>query len=175
MKGLGKKFILPAALCSVLAVACVEGLAIAGVESWTTSGQGADPIEGLWSSQVSLTNCSTGVVTRSFTALNLFEHGGTVLDTDNQPPTSHGPGFGVWASGGDLQYVSAFAFYRYNPDGSFAGTQEISRTITLSPDKKGFTSKISAALRDSTGTVIGTSCGTETASRPTPPPAPPLP
>ena len=163
MKAAFLKTIVPTVLSAVIATALTQACSVGSslVSAQTT--EAADPIEGLWSSQVTVTNCQTGATMRSFAALNLFARGGTVIDTDSQPPTGHGPGFGVWTNSGGSQYTSSFQFYRFNTDGSLAGSQQITRTITLSGQT--FTSKLNVSILDVNGNSIGTACGTETATK----------
>jgi hypothetical protein len=159
------KSILPTVLSAVIATAFTQACSVGSslVSAQTT--ETADPIEGLWSSQVTVTNCQTGAVMRSFAALNLFARGGTVIDTDSQPPTGHGPGFGVWTDKGAAQYTSSFQFYRFNTDGSLAGSQQIARTITLAAGGQSFTSDLNVSILDTNGNSIGSACGTETATK----------
>jgi hypothetical protein len=124
----------------------------------------ADPIVGPWSSQVTITDCH-GTTTRQFQALNLFQEGGTLTDTDSQPPSSHGPALGSWASQGGGMYSSLFEFYRFNADGTLAGSNRVQRTATLGAGSNSFTSTITVSVLDPTGTTLMSACGTETATR----------
>ncbi len=148
---------LPVALAVILAQACTS--------STSAQNDNSDPIEGLWNSQVTITDCQTGAVTRQFRAMNLFIRGGTLTDTDVQPPTAHGPAFGTWQSSKAAQYTSMFQLFRYNPDGSFAGANKVTRTITLSGDGKSFSSTIAVDVEDPTGATLSSACGTENATR----------
>lgn len=159
------KTVLPTVLSAVIATAFTQACSVGNSRVSAQTTEAVDPIEGLWSSQVTVTNCQTGAVMRSFAALNLFARGGTVVDTDSQPPTGHGPGFGVWTNSGSAQYTSSFQFYRFNTDGSLAGSQEIARTITLAVDGKTFTSKFNVSILDVNGNSTGSACGTETATK----------
>ena len=50
---------------------------------------------GVFDTHLTLTNCH-GVVIRTLEALQMFNQGGTLASTDNQPPSSRGAGFGTW-------------------------------------------------------------------------------
>lgn len=149
---------LPVAIAVIVSQACTSSTS-------AQSDANKDPIEGLWNSQVMLSDCQTGAVTRQFVAMNLFIRGGTLTDTDVQPPATHGPGFGTWQSSGTMLYTSMFRFFRYNADGSFAGTNKVTRTITLSADANAFTSTITVDVEDPAGASVASACGTETATR----------
>jgi|SRR5271163_2030883 len=159
------KTVLPTVLSAVIATALIQACSMGSSQVSAQAADVADPIEGVWSSQVTITNCSTGATLRSFTALNLFARGGTMEDTDSQPPTGHGPGLGVWTDSGSSQYASSFQFFRFNTDGSLAGSQQIARTITLATDAQSFTSKINVTVLDASGNTTATACGTETAMK----------
>lgn len=147
-----------AVVLALLAQACTSSTS-------AQSSDAMDPIEGLWNSQVTVTNCQTGAVMRQFQAMNLFIHGGTVTDTDVQPPSTHGPAFGTWQASGGAQYTSVFQLYRYNPDGSFAGANKVTRSITLGVDGNSFNSTLAIDVEDPTGATLSSTCGTETATR----------
>jgi hypothetical protein len=149
---------LPAAVAVIVMQACTDSTSAQSTEA-------KDPIEGVWVSQVTITNCQTGATMRQFAALNMFNHGGTLADTDTQPPTSHGPAFGTWQNSSGPQYTSGFQLFRFNADGSFAGTNKVTRTITLGPGGNTFTSMLSITVEDPTGSTASTACGTETATR----------
>lgn len=132
-------------------------------DGWNRGGR-REGIEGVWISQVTITDCH-GTTLRAFTALNAFHAGGTLSDTDNQPPASHGPGFGTWRNEGGGKVSSAFQFFRFNSDGTFAGSNSVQREITLDADDDAFTSTITVAVLNPAGVQVGSSCGSETAER----------
>ena len=135
-----------------------------GREGGWNPGDRRHAIEGAWSSEVTITNCQ-GTTERQFQALNLFQAGGTLTDTDNQPPTTHGPAIGTWRHHGGATFSSVFQFYRFNSDGSFAGSNRVERTITMGADRNSFTSTIDVSVLDPMGTQVGAACGSETAAR----------
>jgi hypothetical protein len=155
--------VIPTLLSTLVATLLIQACSTAstGVAAQTAAN---DPIEGLWSSQVTVTNCTSGATLRSFSALNLFIHGGTLTDTDSQIPTGHGPGFGTWKSTSTGSYASTIQFFRFNSDGSLAGSQTIARTITLNSAGSSFTSTLNVQVLDPTGAVLSTACGTETST-----------
>lgn len=149
---------LPALLAVIVSQACTDSTS-------AQSNETKDPIEGVWNSQVTITNCQTGAIMRQFAALNMFIHGGTLADTDTQPPATHGPAFGTWQNASGPQYASTFRLFRFNADGSFAGANTVARTITLSAGGAAFTSSLSITVEDPTGATLSTACGSENATR----------
>jgi hypothetical protein len=144
------------------ALARVQALGHEGA-AWNRFGR-REGIEGVWLSQVTITDCH-GTTQRAFTALNMFQAGGTLTDTDNQPPASHGPAFGTWWSRGGGNFGSVFQFFRFNADGTFAGSNYVTREISLDADDDAFTSTITVAVLSPAGVQVGTACGSETAER----------
>lgn len=124
----------------------------------------AAPLQGVWDSEVTLTDCN-GFTLVVFRAYEMFHQGGTLTSTDNTPPTLHGPGFGTWQHAGVRKYTSPFQFFNFNADGSFAGTQKIDRQIQLSPDGTSYTSTVTFESFDPDGNLIFSGCGTEVATR----------
>jgi hypothetical protein len=124
-------------------------------------------IEGVWNSQVTIRDCTTGQGLKLFRGLGMFIRGGSLLQTNNTPnaPTTSGPSFGKWEHAGGQNYKATFQFFRFNPDGSFAGTQKVTRAIRLSADANQFTSNISFQVFDANDRLLQSGCGTETATR----------
>ena len=119
---------------------------------------------GVFDTHLTLTNCQ-GVVVRTLEALQMFNQGGTLASTDNQPPSSRGPGFGTWENLGGGSYSAPFEFFSFNADGTFAGTVKIARDIQLAKDANSYTSVVSVEIVNPNGSVIATLCGTEVATR----------
>jgi hypothetical protein len=121
-------------------------------------------LQGVWDSQVTLTDCN-GFTLAEFRAFEMFHQGGTLTSTDNTPPTLHGPGFGTWQHVGVGKYTAPFQFFNFNADGTFAGTQKIDREIQLAADGNSYTSTVTFASYDPDGNQIFSGCGSEVATR----------
>ena len=127
----------------------------------------AKRIEGAWESQVNVVDPQTGATVATFRGLTLFIAGGALTATNNTPhaPALAGPSVGRWEYLGHKNYAASFRFFRFNPDGSFAGSQRVTRAITLTAGAQGFTGVISFQTLDANDNVIQTGAGTETAVR----------
>src|SRR5262249_40101371 len=124
----------------------------------------SDPVEGVWDNAVTLKDCSTGATPGTALGTAVYHRGGTITDTAAAPPTSRGPGFGKWektASG----YLARIRAFRYNADGTLAGSSKLTRTFTLSSDGNSQTSSNTLELLDPTGAVVATRCSSETSQR----------
>ncbi len=129
--------------------------------------QRAKKIEGVWDVRVTRRDCQTGAPSPMppNRVMNMFIRGGTLLETSRGVPTSRGPGLGTWQHLGGRSYSAVFRFFRFNTDGSAAGSRKVTRTIELSRDANEFTATASDELLDANDNLIQTGCATETATR----------
>ena len=124
-----------------------------------------DPIEGFWQSSVTLTDCGSGAQLGGFRGLTIFNQGGTANADNNQPAQTKGTAMGTWEKAADGTYVVKLRFWRYLPDGTPAGQQRLTRTITLAADGKSLTSTITTQALDIGDNVVQSACGAETGAR----------
>ncbi len=124
-----------------------------------------DPIEGFWQSNVSLTDCNSGAAIGGFRGLSTFQQGGTASADNNQPSATKGTAMGTWKKTAAGTYVVDLRFWRYAADGTPAGQQRLTRTITLGADGKSLTSTIQTQALDTSDNVVKAACGTETGAR----------
>ena len=127
---------------------------------------GGDPIEGVWEAVVTVRDCASGAVVRTFKGINKFERGGTMAAVNNQPPALNGPAMGVWRRGaGAGAYTAQFRFFRFNADGTPAGSQKVNFTITLDAAGNAGTGTIAAQVLDLNDAVVGNICAAATSTR----------
>ena len=124
-----------------------------------------DPIEGIWEITGTVRNCATNSTIATFRAADVMHRGGTLTDTNAGPPTARGPGFGVWSRNADGTYSVKIRYYRYNTDGSLAGSNVLTSTRTLSSDASAYSGETRNETRDASGAVLGTACVTEAGTR----------
>ena len=151
---------LPMLLAALLIQACGGGS-----NAIAQSASDADPIEGVWESTVTIRDCATAAPLRAFKGLSVLHRGGTASATNSNPPVGSGPAFGTWrATATPATYSATFRLFRF--DGSFAGAQNLTRTLKLEADRNTLTGTISAELLDPSNNVVGAPiCGVETAVR----------
>jgi hypothetical protein len=152
------QFALFALLPSLALTALIQ--ACGGSDSAMAQTSAGDRIEGTWESQVTIQDCTSGATLRTFAGMQTFHRGGTVSDTNNAPTATRGPGQGAWALASNGTYTDNFRFYRYNPDGSLAGSQRVQQIITMGADNNANTGTISAEVLDTAGVVLQRVCGT---------------
>ena len=124
-----------------------------------------NPIEGVWESAITIKDCTSGAVLRTFKGESLFHHGGSLSADNSLPVPSRGAAVGNWKQGSGANYAANFRFLRFNPDGSLAGSQRVSRTLALSTDLNALTGTLTGQVLDTSETVIAPICGSETAVR----------
>jgi hypothetical protein len=122
---------------------------------------GSWALVGTWSVQVVLVNCQTGeeIPGVTFPALNTFLLGGSMLSDPAANPALTRTGHGVWAQADRRRYTNTVVLFRFNPDGSYAGTQTVRRHITVSRDAQEFTARDAITTATPGGTVVDTRCG----------------
>jgi len=125
----------------------------------------ADPMEGVWEAVVTQRDCTSNAAIANFRAAEVMHRGGTLTDTNAGAPSSRGPGFGVWSKNADGTYAVKFRFYRYNADGSLAGSNVLTATRTLSADANAYNGVTRNEVRDATGAVLQTVCVSDVGTR----------
>src|SRR5215813_13009399 len=145
---------------AISGVAVAIALTVAGVPVFA---QDAQTLEGAWRVTVTIRNCQTGMPIRTVLALNTFVPGGSMFETANGLLRS--PSHGTWQKITDHDYTATFMFFTFNPDGSWLGSNKITRTIMLSEDHQMFTAAASVEVFDASGKLIATGCATEAAQR----------
>jgi hypothetical protein len=123
-------------------------------------------IVGSWNVQVKIRDCQTGAVLGTFPAMITYNEGGTLLEAANNPDSFYRtPGQGVWKHQNGRTYSSAFHFFRFNADGTPAGTALIRRRSELNRSGNSFTSTSTFEFFDPAGNSFVSGCATETATR----------
>ena len=123
------------------------------------------PLEGSWSSVVTLRVCATGAEIRSFPAMSTFMRGGTTQEFGVGNGLLRGPGQGVWRRISGRNYYSTFQFFRFNADGTHAGRVTVRNFILLNQFASEITSAATTEFTDVNGVVLMTGCSTVVGTR----------
>jgi hypothetical protein len=129
----------------------------------TASDEERPRLNGAWNVAVAIRNCETGEVIRNVRAVNLFVHDGSLVETSSNSLRSSS--VGTWSHRRDRTYTSMFVFFRYNPDGTFATTARVRRTIELSEDGTQFVTRGTVEDFDAQNVRVSVGCSTEAAVR----------
>jgi hypothetical protein len=145
------------ALVSVTAAATTLLMQACGGGAIAQSADVPDPMVGLWEVGVTVKDCASGAPLTSFKTMALMHAGGTMVGGAET--------YGTWKRNSDGTYLVTLQFYLTNDDGSYAGTQKVKATRTLSADGNSYTSTIQRWQVDALGNVGPTGCAVETAQR----------
>ncbi len=81
------------------------------------------------------------------------------------PVPTRGAVFGVWKPASAGSYSANMWFYRFNADGTVAGTQKVERTLSLSTDANTLTGALTLQIIDPSGAIVQQGCGSEVSTR----------
>lgn len=127
---------------------------------------GPNAIEGSWTATVTFRVCQTGAAIRSFPSMNTFAQGGTLQEFGvGSAPLTRGPGHGVWSHQGERHFYSTFQFFRFNADGTPAGTVRLRRYMEVDFLGNNYTATSTTEFYDNNGVLFMTGCATESAVR----------
>ena len=141
---------------------------------WVSAKESSEPLQndseqglvGSWNVQVTIRDCQTGAALVNFPAMITFNQGGTMQETANDAaPLLRLPGHGVWSHQRGRGYSAAFQFFRFNPDGTFAGRNIIKSTVNLRESGNEYATTDTVGVFDANDNLIVTACASSTATR----------
>jgi len=160
------------AIASVLVVAAVGAAVGFSSTSSAASSEGLQ-LDGTWMVTVTRVNPPPGVAP-TFKSLLSYARGGVMIETSNTGTTRRGAALGQWERIGNDLFATSMWFFRSDPaTGANLGTQEVDRTVRLSPDGESFTAVAVVQQFDADGNPMGgqlhaTEVGTRLAINPNP-------
>jgi hypothetical protein len=123
-------------------------------------------LAGTWRVQVTVRDCQTGQVQRTFPALFAFAKGGTLTATTaGQLPSLSTPNLGVWRHTDGHTYSAVSEAFIFSPAGAWTQTHRLTRVIEIGNDPNKFTDTVALEIFDTSGNLIVTGCATSAASR----------
>jgi glucosamine 6-phosphate synthetase-like amidotransferase/phosphosugar isomerase protein len=126
----------------------------------------ARKLQGTWRVQVTLRNCQSGQVLRTFPAMLTFAQGGTLTGTTTAfSPAVRSPDHGVWRHTGWHTYSAATEAFLFSPAGVWTTTQRLTQAIEIGGDADEFTSNATVEFLDTSGNVTSTGCATAVGHR----------
>ena len=117
-----------------------------------------DPLVGSWYGSGQRASGVPNVTIWTFTS------DGTVIRTTVDHPT-RSPSHGSWERLGDRSYAYTYLLLLFEPDGTFAGFQEVRGRLALSESGAGFTTTAQSAFYDAAGRYDRPGSSTGTAIR----------
>ena len=160
---------------SYIVLASMLGLTAAyALRSERAVAQGDSPggkLEGTWRADVTVRNCQTGNVIRTFQSLITYTppatpdvRGGSVLEQSNSTFFRSG-GQGIWRHEGGPNFSTNFRFFLFNSSGVLTGTSDVTKIIVLGPGDNEYTATTASEIRDLNGNLLQAGCATDIARR----------
>ena len=123
-------------------------------------------LEGTWRVQLTVQDCQTGQVLRTFPALFAFAKGGTLsVTTAGQFPALNTTGLGIWKHTKGHSYSAVSEAFIFSPAGAWTQTSRLTRAIDVSNDGDQFTDTVALQIFDTNGNQIVAGCGTSVGGR----------
>lgn len=139
------------ALVGVTALLAVAAMVAAGAISASSGdhrkSQGANEIIGSWELTV-----NRGPQLPPVKGLTTYTRGHSVVGTANV--LVRGPSHGTWEHLGGRLYADTHVFFRFDPAGSFLGTQRVNETARLAPDGESYTAVAISNQFDPNGNLV---------------------
>lgn len=139
-----------------------------GLTATAQSGNAESPngLEGTWRVQLTVSDCQTGQVLRTFPARFAFAKAGTLtVTTAGQFPALNTTGLGIWQHTNGHSYSAVSESFIFSPAGAWTSTSRLTRVIEVNNDGDEFTDTVALQIFDTSGNQIVTGCGTSVGSR----------
>ena len=163
--GKSKRFAAPYKTALVLAGMLVIGSGLTAIAQSENAGS-RKGLEGTWRAQVTVSDCQTNAVLRTFPARFSYSKGGTLTGTTaGQLPSLSTAQLGFWNHEYGRTYSAVTEAFFFSSAGAWTSTQRLTRVIEVGRDGNGYTDIIALEILDTNGNVIVTGCGTSVASR----------
>lgn len=147
---------------ALLVLTTCSGIYVSAQAKLASDQTSSKTIAGTWRTVVTPRNCQTGdPVAPAFPGLLTFAYGGTLTGTSTVAASV----FGVWdRKPGVSDYSFAFTNLRFNPTGTYIGTQAIRQDAVVSGNDS-FASTGTVEIYDVNGVLIGSGCASSTGVR----------
>ncbi len=126
--------------------------------------ESGNKIEGVWQNEVTVRDCQSGTPFFTFKSLTTFMQGGTMLEDAAFESPFRTSGHGIWQKTHGRQYIAAWTFFAFAPDGSFIGSRKVSATINLN-SANSTTSDATVEIYDANGNLLVRGCSSATSTR----------
>jgi hypothetical protein len=146
----------------VVAILVAAALTIVAAAGTASNGHAsARGLVGTWSQTVNLP-----APLPPLQSLQVFNRGGTAVETSNEPPGTRTPMFSTWKHMGGRLYSATGVHFIFNPQtGGYQGTRKINRTIELAPDGQSYETVARVTTFDPSGNIVATFSARASAKR----------
>jgi hypothetical protein len=142
-------------------------IAISSPLALSAQGKADQGLVGAWDLTIYFKDCTTGEILRQRPGLISFMFGGVMQEfgTGQQIPQNRTDAQGSWSHTSANTYSSVAKSFRFNADGSLAGTVKLYRTIAFNRDSDTFEASVASEIYDAVGNLIARGCADELATR----------
>ncbi|MBA3353529.1 MAG: hypothetical protein H0U23_14120 [Blastocatellia bacterium] len=128
--------------------------------------KGARALEGSWTVQTTIRNCTTGAPFATFAKMVTFMQGGTAQeDSVGSAPLARTSAHGVWSYEGEHNFSYALQFFRFNADGTYGSLTRARWQVEMDETADSYSASATIQVFNPAGTQVATACATETALR----------
>ena len=121
--------------------------------------RGGPRLAGTWDANVTIRNCATGDVIRTFASIGTFNEGGTFIgSTSGLAQASRTPEHGLWKHVGRNTYMMRFKTFNFDPAGVAINYQIVTHTLELAQDANTYFSEGSVQFYLLDGTPVMQGC-----------------
>ena len=147
-------------------MAAIFTLTTAAATSPLTAYAQGKGLVGAWDITITFRDCITREAQRERPGFISFMFGGVMTDfgTGQPIPQNRTDSHGNWSHENGASYSAVSKAFRFNADGSVAGTVKLFRSIELI-DNRAFAANVEAEIYDANGVLIAQSCATEAGTR----------
>ena len=133
----------------------------------SAQGKGGQGLVGAWDITIYFKDCTTGQVLRQRPGLISFMFGGVMQEfgTGQMIPQNRTDAQGNWSLVSAATFSSVAKTFRFNADGSLAGTAKLYRTINLNSADDSFEASVESEIYDADGNLIARGCADEVGAR----------
>jgi hypothetical protein len=127
---------------------------------------GGGRLEGTWDVQVTRIDCQTGDPIATFSELNTFMAGGTMINSSGGIPQAfRTPAHGVWRHTAANNYVFRAKTFNFNAQNVPTGWTIVQHEATLDAKGNSYTSSAIGEIYDPNGVLLLTICATTVGTR----------
>lgn len=133
------------------------------------SAQGAKALEGTWDVEVTLRDCATDAIIRSFPRMITFHKGGTLSEWSaagtEAVPVARGVGQGEWSYLGEQAFAYSLKFLRLTSKGGPDGFISEQRVLEVDASSDSYVADGVAHITLANDVVVGPLCATEAGTK----------
>lgn len=144
-----------------LTIAIAAGVAITPAGTASNGHASARGLVGTWTQMV-----NRPAPLPPLQSIQVFNRGGTGVETSNEPPGTRSAMFSTWKHMGGRLYAATGVHFVFSPaTGEFQGTRKINRTMELAQDGQSFETAARVTAFDASGNIVATFTARASAKR----------